>query len=313
MPSSLRLSMSPQDWPAVSLCIPTFRRPGGLRRSLDHVAAQSYPGRLAVVVVDNDGTDRAGDAVVREMAPGFPFPLTGIVEPRRGRTDGCNTAFAAAARIAGTQFVAVLDDGEYPAPGRLTEMVATAIVYKADIVGGPVFPVFDEPHHWLVKTGLYAPRRYVTGPVDMIDGAASMVIRRDVLELYLDEPFSALTGGGHLDFFLRCRRDGRSFAWADEARVSETLPPSRTTVRWLLLRGFRAGTDRTRIDRSFANGAHDAMKRWVKGAGLMAWGMALLPLSLLRGRAVAVYGLIVAARGAGRLAAEFGLLYEESR
>jgi hypothetical protein len=41
--------------------------------------------------------------------------------------------------------------------------------------------------------------------------------------------------------------------------------------------------------------------------------MALVPLGLLRGREAAVYGLIVAARGVGRLAAEFGLLYEEYR
>jgi hypothetical protein len=150
----------------------------------------------------------------------------------------------------------------------------------------------------------------------MIYGAGSMVIRRDVLEAYLDEPFSnafAFTGGSDLDFFMRCRRDGRSFAWADEARVSETVPVSRTSVRWLLLRGFRAGTDRTRIDRNFANGARDAVKRWVKGAGLVVSGIALLPLGLLRGRGAAVRGLIVAANGVGRLAAEFGLLYEEYR
>jgi succinoglycan biosynthesis protein ExoM len=269
-----------------------------------------------VVVVDNDGEGRAGGAVVRAMAPNFPFPLTGMVEPRRGQTYAYNAAFGAAARIPGTEYVAVLDDDEYPAPGWLTEMVKTAICYEADIVGGPVFPVFDEPDHWLAKTGLYAPRRYVTGPVDMIYGAGSMVIRRDVLDAYLDEPFSnafAFTGGSDLDFFMRCRRDGRSFAWADDARVDETVPAARTSVKWLLLRGFRAGTDRTRIDRNFANDARDAARRWMKGTGLIVWGMALLPLALLRGRGAAVYGLIVASRGVGRLAAEFGLLYEEYR
>jgi succinoglycan biosynthesis protein ExoM len=309
-------TMEPEDWPAVSLCIPTFRRPDGLAKLLAHVAALDYRGPLAVVVIDNDGDGRAGDAVVRAMAPTFPFPLSGNVEPRRGQTYAYNAAFGAASRIPGTEYVAVLDDDEYPDPGWLTGMIKIAVCYEADIVGGPVFPVFEEPDHWLAKTALYAPRRYATGPVEMIYGAGSMVIRRDVLEKYLDEPFSnafAFTGGSDLDFFMRCRRDGRSFAWADEAHVSETMPASRTSVRWLLLRGFRAGTDRTRIDRNFANGARDAAKRWIKAAGLMVWGIALVPTALLRGRGAAVHGLIVAARGVGRLAAEFGLLYEEYR
>jgi glycosyltransferase involved in cell wall biosynthesis len=309
-------TIEPEDWPAVSLCIPTFRRPDGLAKLLAHVAALDYRGRLAVIVVDNDGDGRAGDALVRAMAPTFPFPLTGLVEPRRGQTYAYNAAFGAASRVPGTEYVAVLDDDEYPDPGWLTAMIKAAVCYAADIVGGPVFPVFEEPDHWLAKTALYAPQRYATGPVDMIYGAGSMVIRRDVLENYLDEPFSnafAFTGGSDLDFFMRCRRDGCSFAWADEAHVSETVPASRTSVRWLLLRGFRAGTDRTRIDRKFANGPRDAVKRWIKGAGLMAWGMALVPTALLRGRGAAVHGLIVAAQGVGRLAAEFGLLYEEYR
>jgi succinoglycan biosynthesis protein ExoM len=310
-------TLSLQSWPAVSLCIPTFRRPDGLTKLLAHVAGLNYRGPLAVVVVDNDCEERAGEAVVRAAAPKFPFPLTAVVEPRRGQTYAYNAAFGAACRIPGTEYVAVLDDDEYPDPGWLTEMIKVAIGYEVDIVGGPVFPVFDEPGHWLANTAaLYEPRRYATGLVDMIYGAGSMVIRRDVLEAYLDEPFSnafAFTGGSDLDFFMRCRREGRSFAWADEARVLETVPASRTSVRWLLLRGFRAGTDRTRIDRNFANGARDRVKRWVKGSGLIARGIALLPLALLRGRGAAVYGLVVAANGVGRLAAEFGLLYEEYR
>jgi glycosyltransferase involved in cell wall biosynthesis len=301
--------------PAVSLCIPTFRRPDGLRKLLTHVAELDYQGRLSVIVVDNDADRPVGEAVVRAIS-GFPFPLTCIVEPRRGQTYAYNTGFAAASRVPGTDYVAVLDDDEYPAPTWLTEMVATAVRYEADIVGGPVFPVFEDPGHWLAGSGLYAPPRYVTGPVDMIYGAGSMLIRRDALARYRDEPFShafAFTGGSDLDFFKRCRRDGRSFAWADDARVLETVPRSRTRISWLLLRAFRIGSDHTRIDRNLAQGVGDGMLRWVKGAGLLAYGIALLPLAALRGRCAVVGSLKVAARGIGRIAAEFNILYEEYR
>jgi hypothetical protein len=70
----------------------------------------------------------------------------------------------------------------------------------------------------------------------MIYCAGRMLIRRSVLEDYLDEPFShafAFTGGSDLKFFTRCRRDGRFFAWADSAFALETTPPERTCVSWL--------------------------------------------------------------------------------
>ena len=83
----------------------------------------------------------------------------------------------------------MLDDDEYPDPNWLTEMVRVALHYDVDIVGGPVFPVFEHPDHWLAKSGLYAPKRYATGPVSMIYGTGNMLIRRTTLEQYLDEPF----------------------------------------------------------------------------------------------------------------------------
>jgi succinoglycan biosynthesis protein ExoM len=308
--------MTQTTWPAVSLCIPTFRRPEGLRQLLTHVGRLAYQGHLSVIVIENDADRLAGDSIVRAMAKTFPFPLTCIVEPQRGQTYAYNRAFVEACGQLESDFLAVLDDDEYPEPDWLSELISAAINNEADIVGGPVFPVFDNPHHWLARTGLFDPQRYPNGRVDMIYGAGNMLIRRDVLATYLDEPFSnafAYTGGSDYDFFTRCRRDGHSFAWADDARVLETVPPSRTTIAWLVKRGFRNGTDRTRIDRNVKRGFGEMSRRWFKGAGLLAVGIASLPLAVFRGRGAAVGSLIVAARGVGRIAAEFNLLYEEYR
>jgi hypothetical protein len=147
----------------------------------------------------------------------------------------------------------------------------------------------------------------------MIHGAGNMLIRRAVLAQYLSDPFPneyALTGGSDLDFFMRCRRDGRRFAWASRARVYETVPASRLALSWLIRRGFRAGTDLTRVDRKYAPGLDQAALRWGKGFGLAALGVLSLPGSLL-GRPRLARSLFTIARGAGRLAAEFNWLYEE--
>jgi hypothetical protein len=155
----------------------------------------------------------------------------------------------------------------------------------------------------------------------MIYGAGSMLAKRSMIEDYLDEPFShafAFTGGSDLEFFERCRRDGRSFAWADTALVFETTPRSRTTLSWLLRRNFRKGSERARIDRASSAGASGAraykfILRFGRSLALVAVGALSLPLAALRGRGAVVAGLNRIARGAGRIAAEFNLFYDEYR
>jgi succinoglycan biosynthesis protein ExoM len=303
--------------PSVCLCVPTFRRPNGLRKLLSHVEQLLYTGPLTVIVVDNDAAAREGIAVAEQLSRAFRFPLTCLAEPRRGHTYAYDLAFVTACHATpAPDYVAVLDDDEYPDPNWLRELIRVALAYNADIVGGPVFPAFDAPDHWLAKSGLLAPTRFATGRVPMIYGTGNMLIRRETLEQYLDEPFShefAFTGGSDEEFFWRCRRDGRSFAWADEARVFETTPRSRTTVSYQLRRRFRAGTGATRVERKFFGAVAGAPRRLLKAFGLLCVAVASLPVAVCRGRPAIVRSLLLAARGTGRLAAEFGILYEEYR
>ena len=301
--------------PSVVLCVPTYRRPDGLRTLLQHVACLEGNVSLVVIVVDNDATRREGAAVVRSLRRGFPFTLNYEVEPRRGHTYAYNRCFALACETSPTpDYVAVLDDDEFPDRAWLEKMLLTANEFGVDIVGGPVFPVFSDRNHWLAKTGLYDPRRFGRGPVPSIYGAGNMMIRRDVLAAYLDKPFShdfAFTGGSDLDFFRRCQRDGRKFAWADDAYVFETVPRSRLKATWLLLRAFRIGTDLTRTDRRCSRGIMSFGLRWIKGIGLVCAGVATVPIAAARGRGYVMKSLCMCARGVGRIAAEFNVLYEE--
>jgi succinoglycan biosynthesis protein ExoM len=304
-------------WPAVTLFIPAYRRPDGLQKLLTYASRLDYPGSLSVIVIENDAQERASAAVVAQVAGSFPLPLACVLEPRRGQTYAYNRGFAeACASAPQPDYVAVLDDDEYPERGWLTEMVRTAFKFDADIVGGPVLPVFDNPWHWLARSGLYEPRRYDSGPVEMIYGAGSMLIRRSVLEHYLDEPFShafAFTGGSDLEFFTRCRRDQRSFAWADAALVFETTPPARLTMSWLFRRNFRKGSEITRIDRALNGEGWGFARRWGRAAMVLGFALAFLPISLFAGRRAFIESLNRLARGAGRIAAEFNIVYEEYR
>jgi hypothetical protein len=53
--------------------------------------------------------------------------------------------------------------------------------------------------------------------------------------------------------------------------------------------------------------------RWCRSLALVALGTASLPVAALLGRAAIVAGLSRIARGAGRIAAEFNIFYDEYR
>src|SRR5256885_16758971 len=83
-------------WPSVVLCIPTYRRPAGLRNLLEHVAKLVYSGDLSVIVVDNDPLRYDGRLTVKDVSSCFPRPIECEVEPNRGHTFAYNRAFALA-------------------------------------------------------------------------------------------------------------------------------------------------------------------------------------------------------------------------
>ena len=76
--------MTESPAPHVYLCVPTFRRPEGLRKLLAHVERLAYAGPIDVVVVDNDAEGRAGAAVVEDDGADIPFAadLPGRAAPR---------------------------------------------------------------------------------------------------------------------------------------------------------------------------------------------------------------------------------------
>src|ERR1700721_1848399 len=113
--------------PHVFVCGPTFRRPRGLVKLLTHLEQSIYAGMIEVVVVDNDTVTRSGAVVVDQMAPSYRFPLRCLVEPRRGHTYAYNRAFVTACRpMPAPDYVAVLDDDEYPDANCLSEVIRVA-------------------------------------------------------------------------------------------------------------------------------------------------------------------------------------------
>ncbi|MDI1261961.1 MAG: glycosyltransferase family 2 protein [bacterium] len=267
------------------VCIPCFRRPAYLQRTLDSLVQQRTSRRFAVVMVENDAAKCESVPVASDfLATGR---LTGVcvVEPRQGNCQAINAAFETALALfpRATSFL-MIDDDEIATPDWFDRMVSAAETTGADIVGGPVLPEFDDAKKRVLRDHpAFAPAYDASGPVPVIYGCGNCLIRRTVFVRLADPAFDLrfnFLGGGDTDFFYRCRRLGMRFHWVAEAGISETVPQGRTDLKWLAMRGLRIGAINYHVQRKATPTA------WLQ-ARLTLKLLAALPLSLVHaGRAV---------------------------
>ena len=236
------------------ICVPTFRRPEMLRATLESLVAQQTSVAFAVVVVDNDAEAKEGLGIARAFFADGRLKGFVATEDRQGNVHAINAAFGMA-RVAfpAAEYFLMIDDDEIAAPIWLDQMIAAARRDNADVVGGPVFPIFpadvkaafrDHPVYW--------PAYTKSGPVPMIYGTGNCLITRRVFEglanANFDPAFNFL-GGGDTEFFTRCRKAGFKFHWCHEASISEQVTPNRLALGWVLRRSIATGVINYRIDR----------------------------------------------------------------
>ena len=271
------------------ICIPSFRRPEGLRRTLASLAAQQTDIAFAIVVIDNDAAGRQAEAVASAFLAETGIAGRCAVEERQGNCHAINAAFSGAlAWFAEAEFFLMIDDDEVASPQWLEEIVATARRFDADIAGGPVAREFDGAvNKAIAGHPLFFSIAAPTGTIDMIHGTGNCLIRRRVFaampQPYFDPGFNFL-GGGDMDFFTRCRKHGFRFAWSDEAKITEHVVANRVTAGWLMARSIRTGTINYLIDRKHAGGIAGRARVETKNFGslVLSFWRALLALARTR-------------------------------
>jgi GT2 family glycosyltransferase len=274
--------MSPALDPTIGIvvCVPCFRRPDHLRKTLQSLVDQRTDRRFAVVMVENDASACGSVPVAGEFLRAGKLAGLCVVEPRQGNCQAINAAFETAQAIFphAADFL-MIDDDEIASPDWLERMVRAAEVTDADIVGGPVLQCFDdEAKRGLQRHPAFRPAYETSGPVPIIYGCGNCLIRRSVFERLGSPAFDLrfnFLGGGDVDFFTRCRRIGMRFHWVAEAVIVETVPDARTRPSWIALRGLRIGAINYRVQRKVAQ------TRWSR-IRLATKVLALLLLSVFR-------------------------------
>lgn len=226
--------------PHVCVCVCTYKRPHALKRLLLHLQGLET-GNLftySIVVVDNDEA-RSAEAAVKEMSASLPVPLLYDVEPRRSIALARNKAVA----IARGEFLALIDDDEFPAPDWLLSLFNTCAQYQVDGVLGPVIRHFDEsPPTWFRKSSFYDRRVNPTGMAVNWKAARTGNVLLKAHVMSGETPFRPeFRAGEDQDFFRRKIEQGFAFIWSAEARVMEAIPPARWKRSYVLRKAALQG------------------------------------------------------------------------
>jgi succinoglycan biosynthesis protein ExoM len=300
--------------PKVAVCVVTYSRPVGLARLLSGLHQLSFTQLvtpdIVIIVVDND-TQRSGESVCTEWRSRLRWPLLYEHEPRRGIAQARNHALRAARSA---EFVAFIDDDEVPDPSWLQELLTVQQRCGADVVCGPVLPVFSaEVPSWLCS--FYQRTRYGTGDPLPSGSTNNTLVRRafgDKAGVWFDDQLG-LTGGEDTHFFRRLARLQARMVWADEATVQEYVPASRTTVAWVLRRAYRAGQTLGFCDRGVEGSFRLRAIRLAKGCFRVLQGLLMLPFGVALGREAMVRSLWRVCWGIGSITGLMGGQYQEYR
>ncbi len=225
----------------ITVCVCTFQRPHLLRRLLEKLGEQDFGSLFtySIVVADNDRL-RSAEPVVAEFATISPIPISYCVEPRQNIALARNKAIENATG----QFLAFIDDDEFPAKDWLLTLFKTCSKYDVDGVLGPVKPYFDEDAPtWVIKGKFYARPSYPTGfVIDWRKGRTGNVLLKRRVFAAGEQPFRPeFHVGEDQDFFRRMIDQGHVFIWCDEAVAYEVVPPIRWKRTFMLRRALLRG------------------------------------------------------------------------
>ncbi|MGA2362164.1 MAG: glycosyltransferase family 2 protein [Candidatus Aminicenantales bacterium] len=229
----------------ISVCICTFHRNEMLERLLHSLRPQETAGLFdfSVVVVDNDAAGPARDTVSRLSAE-LGLDIVYGIEPEQTIPAARNHAL----RLARGNYIAIIDDDEFPPQTWLVTLYRAIQTFRVDGALGPVHPFFSgQPRAWLLKGRFCERPVYRTGT--LLDWrqtrTGNVLLKRGAFDSHqLRFDLKCRTSGSDRKFFKQAMELGYRFVSVKEAPVYEVVPPERWTrgfyVKRSLLQGLNA-------------------------------------------------------------------------
>ncbi|MEM9740479.1 MAG: glycosyltransferase family 2 protein [Pseudomonadota bacterium] len=268
------------------ICIPTFQRNEPLGQLLDFLQEQAHPapGALSVriLVIDNNPDARARRVVDFRESTSLPYRIGYVHENRPGVAHVRNRALSECKK---DDFLAFIDDDEFPAPGWLAALWKRREHTQAAAVFGSVEALFEgKPPAWMLEGDFHSKKVERDGPRFKPGGTDNCLIDLAVvreLGLTFDTSLS-LVGGEDTLFFDGLLQAGRALADAAGAVTYERVPPGRDTLDWLNRRWRRTGmTDALMIAGHRGGGGISRIRAGLDGVVRVGAGCGLVALAWL--------------------------------
>lgn len=266
---------------------------------------------MSALVVDND-PDAGARPVVEAVGAGL---VRYAHEPEPGISAVRNRAID----VAGRGLLAYIDDDERPNDVWLSALLETWAASGAATVSGRVIAAFAGPlDPWLAAGAFFRRRSMPTGSAIDLAAAGNLLLDLDQV-IPTGLRFASdlgLTGGEDTLLSRQLHAAGLRMVWCDESVVTDMVPRSRMTRRWVLTRAWSHGNTTTVVALRLAHSASGRLRvrasqtvggiaRVVAGLGRFAFGI------LARSDRHQARGLRMAFRGAGFISGALGLVYAE--
>jgi succinoglycan biosynthesis protein ExoM len=233
---------------AVTVCICTFRRTS-LLSALRSVANQILPTGLTcrLLVIDNDFS-RTAEKLVSDFRAATKISVEYLHAPGQNISIARNAGLVACR----TRWLAFIDDDATATPNWLTHLMA--IRAGAAAVFGHCQAIYDEKTPTWMRIGDYHSNRVVRRHGVIETGYTSNVlIDMKFVRSYKLEFDKQLgrTGGEDTLFFYAMYQYGGRLAYAVDAVVNEEVSSSRTAIRWVFTRKYRAGQTYAKLQQRY--------------------------------------------------------------
>lgn len=238
---------------SICVCICTFKRPQMLRKVLSSLERQTAiaTATISVSIADNDASQSA-KPTVDEFMTVSSIKASYACQPIQNIALARNTAVAGAH----AEFIAFIDDDEFPNDDWLSVMLDACERFKVAGVLGPVRPHFEKaPPRWISDGGFFDRPEPPTGTTMKWEECrtGNVLLRSEILGAR-DSVFNPElgTGGEDKDFFRRMIAAGHEFRWCNEGAVYETVPQERWTRAYQFKRALLRGRNilKLRVGRS---------------------------------------------------------------
>ncbi len=289
----------------ISVCVCTFKREELLRRLIESLQEQITDDlfNYSIVVVDNDN-GKSAENIIKELKIYSKINIYYYNEKEQNIALARNMAVDNAVG----NFIAFIDDDEFPIDEWLLRLYKTLRKYNSGGVLGPVIPQYEEePPRWVIKGKFFERPTHETGTVLHWKNTrtGNVLLKKTIFNDNNRFNKQFLTGEDR-EFFQRMIERGHVFIWCNDGYVYETVPPLRWKKSFMIKRALFRG----KISSKHSDvGAFNIIRSL---SAVFLYSM-FLPFSILIGQHVFMRYLIKSFDHIGKILSFFGIEFMKQK